>query len=89
MVVCGECKCVSYDIVFELCEKLKVFGLLKGISIKVVEVLFGLFVLLMLFVEVYGFDVIIWCVVVIELKKIFVEVLFIVDIDDFIGEKWL
>ncbi|HZR77488.1 efflux RND transporter permease subunit [Bradyrhizobium sp.] len=83
----GERKRASHDIAIELRQKLKVLDIPKGTSIKVVEVPPGPPVLATLLAEIYGPDAATRRAVTAELKKIFAEVPFIVDIDDSIGEK--
>lgn len=83
----GQRKRASHEIALELREKLKALGPPPGTSIKVVEVPPGPPVLSTLLAEVYGPDATTRRAVTAELKKIFAEVPFIVDIDDSIGEK--
>jgi multidrug efflux pump subunit AcrB len=83
----GERKRASHDIALELREKLKAIEMPKGTSIKVVEVPPGPPVLATLLAEIYGPDAATRRAVTAELKKIFAEVPFIVDVDDSIGEK--
>ncbi len=83
----GERKRASHDVALELRQKLKVLDLPKGTSIKVVEVPPGPPVLSTLLAEIYGPDAATRRAVTAELKKVFAEVPFIVDIDDSIGEK--
>ncbi|WP_339031965.1 efflux RND transporter permease subunit [Bradyrhizobium symbiodeficiens] len=83
----GERKRASHEIALELREKLKALDPPKGTSIKVVEVPPGPPVLSTLLAEVYGPDAATRRAVTAELKKVFAEVPFIVDIDDSIGEK--
>jgi multidrug efflux pump subunit AcrB len=83
----GERKRASHDIALQLREKLKAIEMPKGTSIKVVEVPPGPPVLATLLAEIYGPDAATRRAVTAELKKIFAEVPFIVDIDDSIGEK--
>lgn len=83
----GQRKRASHEIALELREKLKALGPPAGTSIKVVEVPPGPPVLSTLLAEVYGPDATTRRAVTAELKKIFAEVPFIVDIDDSIGEK--
>ena len=83
----GERQRASHEIALELREKLKVLDPPKGTSIKVVEVPPGPPVLSTLLAEVYGPDAATRRAVTAELKKIFAEVPFIVDIDDSIGER--
>ncbi|UGY02243.1 efflux RND transporter permease subunit [Bradyrhizobium quebecense] len=83
----GERKRASHEIALELREKLKALDPPRGTSIKVVEVPPGPPVLSTLLAEVYGPDAATRRAVTAELKKVFAEVPFIVDIDDSIGEK--
>ncbi|MBR0690553.1 efflux RND transporter permease subunit [Bradyrhizobium manausense] len=83
----GERKRASHEIALELREKMKTLDPPKGTSIKVVEVPPGPPVLSTLLAEIYGPDAATRRAVTAELKKIFAEVPFIVDIDDSIGEK--
>ncbi|MDA9431605.1 efflux RND transporter permease subunit [Bradyrhizobium sp. CCBAU 51627] len=83
----GERKRASHQIALELREKMKALDPPKGTSIKVVEVPPGPPVLSTLLAEIYGPDAATRRAVTAELKKIFAEVPFIVDIDDSIGEK--
>jgi len=83
----GERKRASHEIALELREKLKALDSPAGTSIKVVEVPPGPPVLSTLLAEVYGPDAATRRAVTAELKKVFAEVPFIVDIDDSIGAK--
>ena len=83
----GERKRASHDIALDLRQRLKALGVPAGTSIKVVEVPPGPPVLATLLAEIYGPDAATRRAVAGELKKIFAEVPFIVDIDDSIGEK--
>ncbi|MCG2629555.1 efflux RND transporter permease subunit [Bradyrhizobium sp. WYCCWR 13023] len=83
----GERKRASHEIALELREKLKALDPPKGTSVKVVEVPPGPPVLSTLLAEVYGPDAATRRAVTAELKKVFAEVPFIVDVDDSIGEK--
>jgi multidrug efflux pump subunit AcrB len=83
----GERKRASHEIALELRERLKALDSPKGTSIKVVEVPPGPPVLSTLLAEIYGPDAATRRAVTAELKKVFAEVPFIVDIDDSIGEK--
>lgn len=83
----GERKRASHEIALELREKLKALDPPAGTSIKVVEVPPGPPVLSTLLAEVYGPDAATRRAVTAELKKVFAEVPFIVDIDDSIGDK--
>jgi multidrug efflux pump subunit AcrB len=80
-------KRASHDIALDLRQRLKGVSIPAGTSIKVVEVPSGPPVLAALLAEIYGPDAATRRVVTGELKKIFAEVPFIVDIDDSIGEK--
>ena len=83
----GERKRASHEIALELREKLKALDPPKGTSIKVVEVPPGTPVLSTMLAEVYGPDAATRRAVTAELKGVFAEVPFIVDVDDSIGEK--
>ncbi|MDT4742047.1 AcrB/AcrD/AcrF family protein [Bradyrhizobium sp. CCBAU 53351] len=83
----GERKRASHEIALELREKLKALDTPAGTSLKVVEVPPGPPVLSTLLAEVYGPDAATRRAVTAELKKVFADVPFIVDIDDSIGEK--
>ncbi|MBR0764456.1 efflux RND transporter permease subunit [Bradyrhizobium japonicum] len=83
----GERKRASHEIALELREQLKALELPKGTSLKVVEVPPGPPVLATLLAEIYGPDAATRRAVTAELKKVFLEVPFIVDVDDSIGEK--
>ena len=83
----GERKRASHEIALELREKLKALDPPKGTSIKVVEVPPGPPVLSTMLAEVYGPDAATRRAVTAELKGVFAEVPFIVDVDDSIGEK--
>jgi multidrug efflux pump subunit AcrB len=83
----GERKRASHEIAIELRQRLKTLDIPAGTSIKVVEVPPGPPVLATLLAEIYGPDAATRRAVTAELKKIFAEVPFIVDIDDSIGEK--
>jgi multidrug efflux pump subunit AcrB len=83
----GERKRASHEIALELREKLKALDAPKGTSVKVVEVPPGPPVLSTLLAEVYGPDAATRRAVAIELKALFAQVPFIVDIDDSIGER--
>ncbi|MGA8898809.1 efflux RND transporter permease subunit [Bradyrhizobium sp.] len=82
-----ERKRASHEIALELRQQLKTLELPAGTSIKVVEVPPGPPVLATLLAEVYGPNAVTRRAVTRELKKVFAEVPFIVDIDDSIGEK--
>jgi multidrug efflux pump subunit AcrB len=79
-------KRASHDIALDLRQRLKVLSIPAGTSIKVVEVPPGPPVLATLLAEVYGPDAATRRAVTHEIKKIFSEVPFIVDVDDSIGE---
>ncbi|MBI5264254.1 MAG: efflux RND transporter permease subunit [Bradyrhizobium sp.] len=83
----GDRKRASHDIALDLRQRLKAVNVPAGTSIKVVEVPPGPPVLATLLAEVYGPDGATRRAVTAELKKIFAEVPFIVDVDDSIGEK--
>ncbi|MHC2150080.1 multidrug efflux pump subunit AcrB [Bradyrhizobium diazoefficiens] len=83
----GERHRASHDIALELRQRLKALDMPKGTSIKVVEVPPGPPVLATLLAEIYGPDAATRRAVTAELKKVFAEVPFIVDVDDSIGEK--
>ncbi len=83
----GERNRASHEIALELRQKLKALQIPAGTSVKVVEVPPGPPVLATLLAEVYGPDAATRRAVTGELKKIFAQVPFIVDIDDSIGEK--
>ncbi|MDH6260985.1 efflux RND transporter permease subunit [Bradyrhizobium sp. BR13661] len=83
----GERKRASHEIALELREKLKALDPPRGTSIKVVEVPPGPPVLSTLLAEVYGPDAATRRAVNAELRKVFAEVPFIVDVDDSIGER--
>jgi multidrug efflux pump subunit AcrB len=76
----------SHAIALDLRERLKALKLPDGTAIKVVEVPPGPPVLATLLAEVYGPDSTTRRAVVAELKKLFVAVPFIVDVDDSIGQ---
>ena len=80
-------KRASHDIALDLRQRLKAVSAPDGTSIKVVEVPPGPPVLATLLAEIYGPDAATRRAVTGELKKIFAEVPFIVDIDDSIGQK--
>ncbi|WP_315705449.1 MULTISPECIES: efflux RND transporter permease subunit [unclassified Bradyrhizobium] len=83
----GERKRASHDVALDLRQRLKAVQMPAGTSIKVVEVPPGPPVLATLLAEIYGPDAATRREVAREVKKIFAEVPFIVDIDDSIGEK--
>ena len=83
----GERKRASHEIALELRQRLKALDIPAGTSVKVVEVPPGPPVLATLLAEIYGPDAATRRAVAGELKKIFAEVPFIVDIDDSIGQK--
>jgi multidrug efflux pump subunit AcrB len=80
-------KRASHDIALDLRQRLKAVAVPAGTSIKVVEVPPGPPVLSTLLAEIYGPDAATRRAVTAEMKKVFAEVPFIVDIDDSIGEK--
>jgi multidrug efflux pump subunit AcrB len=80
-------KRASHDIALDLRQRLRAVSVPAGTSIKVVEVPPGPPVLATLLAEIYGPDAATRRAVTGELKKVFAEVPFIVDIDDSIGEK--
>src|SRR5450631_821050 len=80
-------KRASHDIALDLRQRLKALSVSAGTSIKVVEVPPGPPVLATLLAEIYGPDAATRRAVTGELKKVFAEVPFIVDVDDSIGEK--
>ena len=82
----GERKRASHEIALELRQRLKALDVPSGTSIKVVEVPPGPPVLSTLLAEIYGPDAPTRRAVTREVKKIFADVPFIVDIDDSIGE---
>jgi len=79
-------KRASHEIALDLRQRLKALALTQGTSIKVVEVPPGPPVLATLLAEIYGPDAATRRAVTREVKKIFADVPFIVDIDDSIGE---
>jgi multidrug efflux pump subunit AcrB len=83
----GDRKRVSHDIALDLRQRLKAVSIPAGTSIKVVEVPPGPPVLSTLLAEIYGPDAATRRAVAGEIKKLFAEVPFIVDIDDSIGER--
>jgi multidrug efflux pump subunit AcrB len=83
----GNRERASHDIALDLRQRLKAVALPAGTVVKVVEVPPGPPVLATLLAEVYGPDAATRRAVTGELKKIFAEVPFIVDIDDSIGER--
>ena len=78
----GDRKRASHDIALDLRQRLKAVAIPAGTSIKVVEVPPGPPVLATLLAEIYGPDAATRRAVTVELKKVFAEVPFIVDIDD-------
>ncbi|NVN84913.1 MAG: efflux RND transporter permease subunit [Rhodopseudomonas sp.] len=80
-------KRASHDIALDLRQRLKAVAVPAGTSVKVVEVPPGPPVLGTLLAEIYGPDAATRRAVTAEMKKVFAEVPFIVDIDDSIGEK--
>jgi multidrug efflux pump subunit AcrB len=87
LVAHGNRERVSHNIALDLRQRLKALSIPAGTSIKVVEVPPGPPVLATLLAEIYGPDAATRRAVNGEVKKIFAEVPFIVDIDDSIGEK--
>jgi multidrug efflux pump subunit AcrB len=86
LVARGDRKRASHDVALDLRQRLKALSIPPGTSIKVVEVPPGPPVLATLLAEIYGPDAATRRAVTHEIKKIFAEVPFIVDIDDSIGE---
>ncbi len=82
----GERKRASHEIALDLRQRLKALSVPPGTSIKVVEVPPGPPVLSTLLAEIYGPDAATRRAVTREVKKIFADVPFIVDVDDSIGE---
>ncbi|MGJ5242309.1 efflux RND transporter permease subunit, partial [Bradyrhizobium oligotrophicum] len=82
----GDRKRSSHDIALDLRQRLKTVAVPPGTSIKVVEVPPGPPVLATLLAEIYGPDAATRRAVTTELKKVFADVPFIVDIDDSIGK---
>jgi multidrug efflux pump subunit AcrB len=82
----GERKRSSHEIALDLRQRIKAVGVPQGTSIKVVEVPPGPPVLATLLAEIYGPDAATRRAVTREVKKIFADVPFIVEIDDSIGE---
>jgi multidrug efflux pump subunit AcrB len=87
LVARGDRKRASHDIALDLRRRLSAVGVPQGTSVKVVEVPPGPPVLATLLAEIYGPDAATRRAVASEVKSIFAEVPFIVDIDDSIGEK--
>jgi multidrug efflux pump subunit AcrB len=87
LVARGERKRASHEIALDLRQRLKAVGIPEGTSVKVVEVPPGPPVLATLLAEIYGPDAATRRAVAGEVKKIFAEVPFIVDVDDSIGER--
>uniref|UniRef100_Q07HL3 Acriflavin resistance protein n=1 Tax=Rhodopseudomonas palustris (strain BisA53) TaxID=316055 RepID=Q07HL3_RHOP5 len=83
----GERKRASHAVALDLRERLKAVAVPAGTSIKVVEVPPGPPVLSTLLAEIYGPDAATRRAVTAEIKKLFADVPFIVDIDDSIGEQ--
>nr|WP_041756530.1 efflux RND transporter permease subunit [Bradyrhizobium sp. ORS 278] len=83
----GDRKRSSHDIALDLRQRLKAVAVPSGTSIKVVEVPPGPPVLATLLAEVYGPDAATRRAVTTELKKVFADVPFIVDVDDSIGQR--
>ncbi|WP_022723498.1 efflux RND transporter permease subunit [Rhodopseudomonas sp. B29] len=82
----GDRSRASHTIALDLRQRLKALNVPEGTSIKVVEVPPGPPVLSTLLAEIYGPDAASRRAVALEVKKIFKEVPFIVDVDDSIGE---
>ncbi|MGP9812463.1 efflux RND transporter permease subunit [Rhodopseudomonas sp. NSM] len=76
----------SHAIALDLRERLKALSVPAGTSLKVVEVPPGPPVMATLLAEIYGPDAATRRAVTAEVKKIFKDVPFIVDIDDSIGQ---
>jgi len=83
----GERKRSSHDIALDLRQRLTNVSVPAGTSVKVVEVPPGPPVLATLLAEVYGPDAATRRAVTGELKKVFADVPFIVDVDDSIGQR--
>ncbi|MGO3933835.1 efflux RND transporter permease subunit [Rhodopseudomonas pseudopalustris] len=83
----GDRSRASHAIALDLRERLKALAIPAGASVKVVEVPPGPPVLSTLLAEIYGPDAETRRAVTAEVKKIFKDVPFIVDVDDSIGEK--
>ncbi|KIZ45208.1 MULTISPECIES: efflux RND transporter permease subunit [Rhodopseudomonas] len=82
----GDRSRASHAIALDLRERLKALDVPAGSSVKVVEVPPGPPVLSTLLAEIYGPDAKTRRAVTAEVKKIFKQVPFIVDVDDSIGE---
>ena len=82
----GERKRSSHEIALDLRQRLKAVGVPRGTSIKIVEVPPGPPVLATLLAEIYGPDAATRRAVTREVKGIFADVPFIVDVDDSIGK---
>ncbi len=83
----GERSRASHQVALDLRQRLKQMVIPAGTSVKVVEVPPGPPVLATLLAEIYGPDSETRRAVAREVKKIFASVPFIVDVDDFIGER--
>jgi multidrug efflux pump subunit AcrB len=83
----GELHRTSHEIALDLRARMKSLTLPSGTVARVVEVPPGPPVLATLLAEVYGPDATTRRAVVTELKKLFAEVPYIVDIDDSIGKQ--
>ncbi len=77
----------SHAIALDVRERLRAVALPAGTALKVVEVPPGPPVLATLLAEVYGPDAATRHAVVAELRRIFAEVPYIVDVDDSIGDR--
>ncbi len=82
----GDRSRASHAIALDLRERLKALNVPQGSSIKVVEVPPGPPVLATLLAEIYGPDAATRRAVARELRTIFTDVPFIVDVDDSIGD---
>ncbi|MBI5129915.1 MAG: efflux RND transporter permease subunit [Rhodopseudomonas palustris] len=82
----GDRSRASHAIALDLRERLKALAVPAGTSVKVVEVPPGPPVMATLLAEIYGPDAATRRAVTAEVKKIFKDVPFIVDIDDSIGQ---
>jgi multidrug efflux pump subunit AcrB len=82
----AERKRTSHAIALDLRERLKGLKLPEGAALKLVEVPPGPPVLATLLAEIYGPDSATRRATVNELKKVFAEVPFVVDVDDSIGQ---
>jgi multidrug efflux pump subunit AcrB len=82
----GDRRRASHAVALDLRERLRAVAMPAGTSLKVVEVPPGPPVLATLLAEIYGPDAATRRAVTLEMKKLFAEVPFIVDIDDSIGQ---